>query len=189
MIVETLKAPYLLLAAPILVDPNFRKTVVLMGHHTESGALGWIVNRVVEGGAVSLLPSELGDGIHPDTPLRVGGPVATPGLLVLHRETVNGIESNELAPGLLISASPDILARLFAAPPSPSSPASGLLIFGYAGWGPEQLEREMQEGTWLVMPYDARFAFADDTDDLWERALAEIGVRPDNVSAASGGVS
>ena len=66
--VETLTPPYLLLAAPILSDPNFEKTVVLMGHHSEEGAVGWIVNRLVDGGAKALLPEEVARTIHPDTP-------------------------------------------------------------------------------------------------------------------------
>ena len=185
---ETLTPPYLLLAAPILSDPNFEKTVVLMGHHSEEGAVGWIVNRLVEGGAKALLPEEVSATIHPQTPLRIGGPVATPGLIVVHRDAIEGIESIEMAPGLVVSATPAVLPRVFAAAPG-GGPVGGLLVFGYSGWGPGQLEHEMEEGSWLVLPYDPSFAFASDVADLWERALAELGVRPERVSTPPGGVN
>ncbi|HYN40176.1 MAG TPA: YqgE/AlgH family protein, partial [Thermoanaerobaculia bacterium] len=68
-------------------------------------------------------------------------------------------------------------------------PVCGLLVFGYSGWGPGQLEHEMEEGSWLVLPYDPAFAFPADVADLWERALAELGVRPECVSTPPGGVN
>jgi len=185
---ETLRTPYLLLAAPELGDPNFRKAVVLMGHHTGEGALGWIVNRTIEGGARALLPEALAAPLHPETPLRIGGPIGTPGLLVLHRRPVEGIESTELASGLYVCASPDILARLFSAEPGKGIPA-GLLIFGYAGWGPGQLEKEMEEGAWLVLPYAEELAFPGEDETLWERGLARLGLDAGNISAPPSGVN
>ena len=186
--VETLTPPYLLLAAPVLSDPNFERTVVLMGHHTEEGAVGWVVNRLVEGGAKALLPDEVARTIHPDTPLRIGGPVATPGLIVVHREPIEGIESIGMAPGLVVSATPEVLPHVFAAPPD-EAPVAGLLVFGYAGWGPGQLEHEMEEGSWLVLPYDPDFAFPSDIAGLWERSLARLGVTPGRVSTPPSGVN
>jgi putative transcriptional regulator len=186
--VETLTPPYLLLAAPVLSDPNFEKAVVLMGHHSAEGAVGWIVNRLVDGGAIALLPEEVSRTIHPDTPLRIGGPVATPGLVVVHRETILGIDSIDMAPGLRVSATPEVLHHVFAAAPD-RAPVGGLLVFGYAGWGPGQLEHEMEEGSWLVLPYDPAFAFPADVATLWERALAELGVSPERVSTPPSGVN
>ena len=97
-------------------------------------------------------------------------------------------ESIEMAPGIRVSATPDILPRLFASAPSGDAPR-GLLVFGYAGWGPGQLEHEMEEGSWLVLPYDESFAFPDDVEDLWERALARLGATPGSVSTPPGGVN
>ena len=185
---ETLTPPYLLLAAPILSDPNFEKTVVLVGHHSEDGAVGWVVNRLVDGGAIALLPEEVSRKIHPDTPLRIGGPVATPGLIVVHRQAFDGIESIDMAPGLKVSATPEVLQRVFAAAPD-HAPVGGLLLFGYSGWGPGQLEHEMEEGSWLVLPYDPAFAFPADVASLWQKALAQLGVTPERVSSPPGGVN
>jgi putative transcriptional regulator len=186
--VESLSPPYLLLAAPVLADPNFERTVVLVGHHSEEGAVGWIVNRLVDGGARALLPDVVARTIHPDTPLRIGGPVATPGLIVVHREPVDGVESIAMAPGLVVSATPEVLPHVFGPATGPLS-VDGLLVFGYSGWGPGQLEHEMEEGSWLVLPYDPAFAFPAEITDLWERALARLGVRPERVSTPPGGVN
>lgn len=186
--VETLKAPYLLLSAPELADPNFARSVVLMGHHSNDGAIGWIVNRVIEPRAAGLLPAGLSEGIHPETPLRLGGPVLTNGLIVLHSEEMPGVESIEMSPGLRVSSSPEILPRLFGTV-RPKGRCPGLLVFGYAGWGPGQLEHEMEDGSWLVLPYEDEFAFPESVEGLWERALARLGVTPESMSTPPGGVN
>lgn len=185
--VESLTTPYLLLSAPVMLDPNFAKTVVVMGHHTREGALGWVVNRLLGEPAVKLLATPLDATVHPDTPLRIGGPVLTNGLVALFRDAVPGVESVEMAPGLHVSAAAEVLPKLFAAEPQ-AGPA-GLLVLGYSGWGADQLESEMEEGSWLVLPWDPAFAFTNDVDRLWERALARLGVSPASVSSSSTGVS
>jgi putative transcriptional regulator len=187
-VVDSLKTPYLLLAAPVLLDPNFARTVVLVGHHTKDGALGWVVNRIFEQRAVDLLPPPLDERVHASTPLRVGGPVLTSSLVVLYQSDVEGVEGVEMAPGLWVSASAEILPRLFSKAEDGKPPA-GLLVLGYAGWGPEQLEHEMEDGSWLVLPWDESFAFTSETDGLWERALEKLGVNPASVSSSSSGVS
>jgi putative transcriptional regulator len=186
-VVESLTTPYLLLAAPVMLDPNFAKTVVVMGHHTREGALGWIVNRLLGEPAATLLAAPLDTAVHPDTPLRVGGPVFTNGLVALFRDAVPGVESVEMAPGLRVSAAAEILPKLFAAPPAAGTP--GLLVLGYSGWAADQLESEMEEGSWLVLPWDPAIVFTNDVERLWERALARLGVDPASVSSSSTGVS
>jgi putative transcriptional regulator len=186
-VVESLTTPYLLLAAPVMLDPNFAKTVVVMGHHTREGALGWVVNRLLGEPAVKLLATPLDGAVHPETPLRVGGPVLTNGLVALFREPVPGVESVEMAPGLYVSAAAEVLPKLFAA--APETGPSGLLVLGYSGWAADQLESEMEEGSWLVLPWDPAFAFTNDVDKLWERALDRLGVSPASVSSSSTGVS
>ena len=185
--VESLTTPYLLLAAPVMLDPNFSKTVVVMGHHTREGALGWIINRLLGEPAIKLLAPPLDTTVHPETPLRVGGPVLTNGLVALFEGAVSGVESIEMAPGLRVSAAAEILPRLFNAPPSAGTP--GLLVMGYSGWAADQLESEMELGSWLVLPWEPGLVFTNEVEDLWERALARLGVDPASVSSSSTGVS
>ncbi len=169
-----------------MLDPNFAKSVVLMAHHTKDGALGWIVNRALGVKPEELLSPPLADSVHPETLFRLGGPVLTNGLVAVFRSEVEGVDQIEMAPGIRVSASAEILPKLFASAPSPPT---GLLVLGYAGWGPEQLEHEMEEGAWLVLPYDEAFAFTSETENLWERALARLGVEPQKVVPFPGGVS
>ncbi|MCL4819694.1 MAG: YqgE/AlgH family protein [Vicinamibacteria bacterium] len=175
---EDLRAPYLLIAAPSLRDPNFEHSVVLMGRHTSEGAVGWIVNRVLEKRAVELLAEPFARAVHPLTPLHLGGPVSTDGLLVLFHGAVEGVavEFQELAQGLRLSTTPAILSEVFREPPTRGP--RGLLIHGYAGWGPGQLEREMEEGAWLVAPYEEELTFSPTVDGCWERGLALLGITP-----------
>ena len=85
---ETLSPPYLLLATPILLDPNFVQSVVLMGHHDTEGAMGWIVNRLHERPVRELLAPGQQQGVHAQTPLHLGGPVPADALLaVFHHAT------------------------------------------------------------------------------------------------------
>src|SRR5262249_5773195 len=125
---ESLRPPYLLLSAPDLLDPNFARSVVLIGHHTTEGAIGWIGNRVIDSKAIEILPEPLGKSIHPETPLRLGGPVLVNGLIVVHRREVPHLESVEIAPGIRVSASPEVLPELFGA--APRGVPAGLLVFG-----------------------------------------------------------
>ena len=182
---ETLSPPYLLLATPSLRDPNFVQTVVLMGHHDEEGALGWVINRLHEKPARDILTPEHREQIHEKTPLHVGGPVPTDALLALFHGEAKDVEAAELAPGLSVSRSADILPQLFARPPGGLT-VPGRLVFGYAGWGPGQLEREMQEGAWLALPGEEALAFATRVDDLWQRCFDRLGINPALLTSTPG---
>lgn len=182
---ETLGAPYLLIATPTLRDPNFEQTVVLMGHHDEQGALGWVINRLHDKPARELLGEAHRVHVHAETPLHVGGPVPTDALLALFHGTVDGPESAQLAPGLSVSRSADILPILFSRAPDREL-VRGRLVFGYSGWGPGQLEREMQEGAWLALPHDQELAFTPKVDDLWQRCFERLGIDPVLLSSPSG---
>jgi len=184
---QTLHAPYLLIATPGLRDPNFEQTVVLMGHHDEEGALGWVINRLHDKPARELLSESHREHVHVETSLHVGGPVPTDALLALFHGVVDGPESSQLAPGLSVSRSADILPILFSRPPGPEL-VRGRLVFGYSGWGPGQLEREMQEGAWLALPHELQLAFAPRVDDLWLRCFERLGVDPILLGSPSGGM-
>ena len=183
---ETLSPPYLLLATPSLRDPNFVQTVVLMGHHDGEGALGWVINRLHEKPAREILTPEHREQVHETTPLHVGGPVPTDALLAVFRgSAAHDVEAAELAPGLSISRSADILPQLFSQAPG-ASLVRGRLVFGYAGWGPGQLEREMQEGAWLAMPSEEELAFSAHVDDLWQRCFERLGINPALLTSPTG---
>jgi putative transcriptional regulator len=183
---ETLAPPYLLIATPALRDPNFAEAVVLMGHHDAQGALGWVINRVHERFASDVLTAEHRDRVHAKTPLHLGGPVPADALLVLFRHALDEVDAVEVAPGLRVSHSPDALARLFSKPPG-AALVDARLVAGYSGWGPGQLEHEMQEGAWLALPADEDLAFASVVAGLWRRCFERLGLDPARLTTPSGG--
>jgi putative transcriptional regulator len=182
---ETLGPPYLLIATPSLLDPNFVQTVVLMTHHDAEGAMGWVLNRLHERPARDLLAPEHAETVHAETPLHLGGPVPAEALLALFRAPIAGVDAAEMAPGLFVSSSPEVLPLLFSRRPGPGL-VPGRLVYGYAGWSAGQLEREMEEGVWLALPYGGDLAFARRVDDLWQRCFERLGLNPALLTAPSG---
>ena len=182
---ETLSSPYLLLATPMLLDPNFVHAVVLMGHHDAEGAMGWIVNRLHERPVRELLAPGQQQGVHAQTPLHLGGPVPSDSLLAVFRHPIDSAECAEIAPGLFVSRSAEVLPLLFSQAPGPGS-VPGRLVFGYSGWGAGQLEHEMEEGAWLALPYDEELAFSASIDELWRRCYERLGLNPALLTGGSG---
>jgi putative transcriptional regulator len=151
----------LLIAAPSLFD-YFRRTVVLVIEHSEEGAMGVMLNRVSEttvGEAVPALADLAGD----EDLVRIGGPVSPESVVALGEfEDLDDAATNVV--GLIGLLDPDA--------PDPS--LRRLRVYaGYAGWGPEQLEGEIEEGAWIVVPADPGDPFDD--GDLWADALQRKG--------------
>ncbi len=163
----------LLVASPHLPDPNFYRTVVLMVEHTEEGAFGLVLNRVCDARLDDVWNSVGGTRCHSDQFLRVGGPVEGP-LMALH--TLTNLEGIEVIPKVYFSSQKSDLEFLVEHPEPPFH-----MFSGYAGWGPHQLEEEMQRGGWLTTPAHWEHVFArDDDDELWRRVTHEIGAEITN---------
>jgi putative transcriptional regulator len=166
--VESLRGK-LLIASPKIVDPNFRRTVVLLAEHGDEGAMGLVLNRVSEatvGDAVPALAwiAEEGSTVH------VGGPVATSSVIVL-------AEFDDPAQAALlfdtdlgfIPAEADDHDALAAAT------RRTRVFAGHAGWGAGQLEAELEEESWIIGEARREDVFADDLDDLWAKVLRRMG--------------
>ena len=166
MSVESLKG-YLLVAGPALVDPNFWRAVVLVGEHSEDGALGVILNRVSEATVDEALPelAALADDLGA---VHVGGPVQ-PSAIVVLADFVEPDRAGSLvidSVGFLPSeVDPDSLGELRRA----------RVYAGYAGWGPGQLDGELEEGSWIVEPAIPEDVFTADPDTLWGDVLRRKG--------------
>ena len=160
----------LLVAGPSLVDPNFHRSVVLICSHDEAGALGLVLNRVAPlevGRAVPELSSVLGSG----EPLYLGGPVAPEGVVLLaeFEEPGDGALMVDDEVGLVVAgANLDELS---------SRTRRARAFLGHAGWGPGQLEGELEGDDWIVAPFRADDAFTTDPDGLWGRVLGRKGGR------------
>lgn len=157
----------LLVAGPALVDPNFRRTVVLVGEHSEEGALGVVLNRASETTVGEAVPelSGLVDGLEN---VHVGGPVQRSAIVVL----ADFVEPDRAGALVLDSVGflpaeidPDEIGELRRA----------RVFAGYAGWGPGQLEEELEEGSWIVEPALPEDVFTGEPDELWSDVLRRKG--------------
>ena len=176
-------APALLLSMPQLVDPNFSRTVILLCEHAAEGAFGLIVNRPSEiraAEAVSLEPPVESPN---DLPLLIGGPVEPHRGWILTAVPPDEVEHRELGAGLYLSASPVLLRRALMARPLPKRT---VILAGYAGWGPGQLDQELASSSWLTTDVDPSLIFNTPPDEMWETALRRLGADPSALHASGG---
>jgi len=178
-------APALLLSMPQLVDPNFNRTVVLLCRHDDDGALGLVVNRpLVTTGRVIV---NLDPPVSTDRELQlwVGGPVEPQrSWILVGQETDEDDEAlgRKITGNLYLSTSPDLLRRLL----EPSPPPLTRLIVGYSGWGPGQLEAELEESAWLISDVDRDLIFNTPPDKMWETAIRRLGADPATLQMSRG---
>ena len=178
-------APALLLSMPQLIDPNFNRTVVLLCRHDEDGALGLVVNRpLMTTGRVIV---NLDPPVSTDRELQlwVGGPVEPQrSWILVGQETDEDDESlgRRITGNLYLSTSPDLLRRLL----EPSPPPLTRLIVGYSGWGPGQLEAELEESAWLISDVDRDLIFNTPPDKMWETAIRRLGADPATLQMSRG---
>jgi putative transcriptional regulator len=176
-------APGLLIAPPPLSDPNFDRTVVLMALHDEQGALGFVVNR--------LAPVRLGEllgyaGFSEEArrhqhPVYLGGPVQPSSGWVL-RLGGGPAGDNELAIGDRVcvtssmSALEELVRDLDGRAPDAPDPLRRMVLLGYSGWAPGQLDAELAAGAWVPVALDEEIVFDAELDKKWERAYARLGL-------------
>jgi putative transcriptional regulator len=157
----------LLISSGGLYDPNFRHTVVLIGEHNAEGALGVVLNRALNVSVRETLPT-LSGLVPQDEPLYLGGPVH-PSSPVLLAELVRP----DLA-DIPIFGSVGFLVGDVSADVEPSI-VRARVFAGYSGWGPGQLEAEMEDDSWIIEPAREDDVFTDSPDLLWSRVLQRKG--------------
>jgi putative transcriptional regulator len=169
---QSIKGQFLL-AIPGLPDPNFAQTVTCMCEHNESGALGFIVNKVHP----LLTGRELFEdlNIHCDESvdsleIYLGGPVQPSGVFVLHGPPFDWNESLKVSDSLALSNSRDILEAVAVQ----NGPESFMIILGCAGWGPMQLDSELNDSAWLTCPMSEEIIFSTNTELRYDKAMMMI---------------
>jgi putative transcriptional regulator len=155
----------LLIAGPALLDPNFWRTVVLIVEHSDEGALGLVLNRPSETTVGEAVP-QLEDLLALDEPVFIGGPVQPSAMMVLAQ-----FEDPDDAALLAF----DDVGVLGTSDDPAAGVRTGRAFAGHAGWGPGQLDAEIERGDWITEP--ARFddAFASEPLALWSRVLTRKG--------------
>ncbi|MFD2172702.1 YqgE/AlgH family protein [Rhodobacter lacus] len=175
----------LLIAMPGMEDPRFEHSVVVICAHSPEGAMGLIVNKPVPepdlGGLFAQIGIPLTAGGRAAAPILFGGPVETGRGFVLHSADWFAA-TMPVGEGLAMTATRDILEEWGAG----RGPAQAMLMLGYAGWGPGQLEREILANGWLIGEGDPALALDGAHATKWARALGAMGVDPRSLSAAAG---
>ena len=171
-------AGQLLIAMPNLADPNFWQAVVLLGVHSDDeGAFGLIINRTLDVDLREVL-QELGEEVAPGELPEVfgGGPVQPSHGFVLFERGQHQVADDEIgiAESIVVSGSTETLTRLT----QEVGDTRYFLLLGYAGWHPGQLEREIEENSWVIAPLDTSIIFDVPVEERWAAALKLIGIDP-----------
>ncbi|MDE0379156.1 MAG: YqgE/AlgH family protein [Rhodospirillales bacterium] len=155
-------------------DPRFEETVIYLVNHDETGAFGLVVNKPRAAGPIATLLDQLGidageygDGVQGSVILHYGGPVEPERGFVLHSADYDVDGTRQLTRGVALTDSPEVLVDIGLG----RGPRRSLVIFGYSGWGPLQLEGELARGDWKVVDADADLVLGTDHEDKWRRAL------------------
>jgi len=188
---STSLAPGFLIASPPLGDPNFDRTVVLLAVHNDDGALGFVVNRLAPLSLGELLDQAGYDGVGDhEGSVWLGGPVQPHSGWVIVDD--GSLEPSDSLIGvgdrLRVSSSRaafDQLAEELKGGESEAASAKRLVVLGYSGWAPEQLESEIARGAWLPVPLAEGILFDVDPAERWEKAYALLGLSPTNLMTMS----
>ncbi len=175
----------LLIAMPTMGDERFAQSVIYLCAHTADGAMGLVLNRPIMKPSFDELLKQL--EVEPLPPARrirlcAGGPVDNARGFVLHTADWVGEGSLRVNEALALTASLDVLKVIAGG----GGPREGILALGYAGWGPGQLDEEIQRNAWLSVPADETLVFDDGHDTKWRRAFAKLHVDPLLLSGAAG---
>ena len=165
-IVRELAVGKLLIAARDMADGNFSETVILLADYSNEGAMGVIINRQTDLPLARAFPQmKKASAV---ARIYAGGPVATTRMVGLLRAATAAEDSRHIVSDLYLVATREPLERLIE---SGADPTHFRVYFGYAGWGPGQLEHEAVQGAWHLMSGDAALVFDDDPSSLWRRLI------------------
>ncbi len=179
-------AASLLISMPQLLDPNFHRTVLLMMQHDETASFGLVLNRASELSIGELFESLecrwTGDR---NALVHWGGPVELNSGWMLLGDTLRLVPDGErlttVVPGVNFAGSLEIFRQVAADPPR-----NARFFFGYAGWGPGQLESEIAQGAWLSAPASPELIFEASVDDMWGDVVRGLGIDPSTLVSMSG---
>jgi len=164
---RSIAAGKFLVAVRDLPDPNFADSVVLLVHYGEQGAMGLIINRPTRL-PISRVLKEIKEAQGRWDPVYVGGPVAVSAVLALVRSRAKSEETQHVFGDVHLVSSRTILEKTLAG----GADRSALRVYmGHSGWAPGQLEREVELGSWHILPADAGIVFDSDPASAWSRMI------------------
>ncbi len=171
---DTLAPGMFLVASRDLGDPNFAHAVVLLVHYDdENGAMGLIINRSTDV-PLSRIFADLKEAKDRADPIYVGGPVETGTVLALLKSASKPKEAERVFGDVYLISSKTLLEKTLA---SGIEASQFHAYLGYAGWGREQLEHEVELGAWHVVAADTGNVFHTEPDSVWPRLIRRTEVR------------
>ena len=174
---------HFLISVPHLKDPFFEKSVVYLCEHDEKGAMGLIINKTIKKDNITLKNSSLDIELNKyleENYLYIGGPVLTDKALFLH--TNNKIsKSVPVSDQVSISGNIELLSSI-----QKSKDIKSKLFLGHAGWDSGQIEREIENGDWLIQKSSTNLIFEQEIDNIWMMATNSLGIQIGDISNSSG---
>jgi len=163
----------LLLSEPFILDPNFERSVVLLSEHNQTeGTTGFVLNHLSE----TTLGEVIGEEKAKHFPIFLGGPVEPNALFYIHRISDKLQSGTHIAEDIYWGGDFDRLILLIQE--DLIQPHEVKFFAGYSGWEPNQLEEELNQNSWAVSHYlYSDLCFLSDGEDLWKRALIDMGPR------------
>lgn len=178
-------AGQLLVAMPGVADPRFDRAVLLLCMHSAQGSFAIGINRPMINLNFAEMWQQMGqDAVASptDIPLLAGGPLEADRSFVVHSPDLLRDGTLRISEDIALSATIEVLQHVAGG----NGPAKALVCMGYAGWGPGQLETELQHSDWLLMPADDDLVFDVNFDTKWHRCFAKLGIDPERLSHLSG---
>ncbi|MEM9967454.1 MAG: YqgE/AlgH family protein [Pseudomonadota bacterium] len=176
----------LLVAMPTIEGSVFAQAVIYMTEYSEKGAMGLIVNKPAKGVKLSDVLHQAAEGKsvpNRELGVHVGGPVETGRGFVLHSDDYTSVmQTLKVEDGFALTATLDILEDIAAG----DGPDEALLMLGYAGWGPGQLDNEIGQNGWLICEATRRIVFELPDSQKWTAALQQLGIDPLTLSPSAG---
>ncbi len=176
----------LLVAMPSMGDSRFERSVIMLCAHSEKGAMGLILNKPSADVRMSDVLDQL--EIQPSKkaaamPVHFGGPVETGRGFVLHSSDYqSSLHTLSVPGGFGMTATLDILEEIAR----DQGPSRAIMMLGYAGWGPGQLENEIGHNGWLTADASANLVFSTSASDKWVETVKSLGIDPLGLSSTAG---
>lgn len=182
----------LLVAMPDMEDERFAHSVILLVGHGSEGAMGLVINHELTNLRFADIIDELDLG-DPDAVIRLpdairqgtvmrGGPVERGRGFVLHSTDYRSDHTHQVADGVCLTATLEILKAMAFGP----RPKSSLFALGCCGWGPGQLEDEISSNGWLTVPYEHELVFETPVEQRYDAALARLHITRASLSSEAG---
>ena len=168
--IERSLAGQLLVASAEMKDPRFAESIIYLVKHSDQGAFGLIINKPITKGTFSEVLKGFGiqnQNVIGEIDVHYGGPVSRQQGFLLHSDEITLDSSTKMTDGFAVTADVEIVQMLALG----TGPRQALLIMGYSGWGPGQLEMEIKANSWFTISADKSLVFGKDPEKKWRRAM------------------